>query len=161
VDECARDARLSRSFVPPLNGRSKGDLLSVFVWKEDQRTGERFPRAKAQLALIGAICPSRNAVLVTDVSLDPIVRREFIERLRRLPGRRPRQTNSACLDALKVGVRRLIDEFTLMDKGRDVRTLTQIRRVADIRKSTRAFSQQAHPRFPRRTDCAEPVVTWN
>jgi ABC-2 type transport system ATP-binding protein len=79
------------------------------------------------LALITAICPEPELLVLDEPTsgLDPIVRREFIQAVigayqEGEPGRRTVLVSTHLISEFEG----LIDEFTIMDGGRDVLTLS-------------------------------------
>src|SRR3989475_6928169 len=114
------------SFRAHWNRDIERDLLARFRLDPAQRTGALSKGQRTQVALIGAICPEPELLLLDEPTsgLDPIVRREFIETVIGAyqegdPGRRTVLVSTHLITEFEG----LIDEFTLMDKGRDVLTL--------------------------------------
>jgi len=103
---------------------------------------------KTQLALIGAICPEPELLLLDEPTsgLDPIVRREFIETVIGAyqegdPGKRTVLVSTHLIAEFEG----LIDEFTLMDRGRDVLSLGADQARSRYKKIRARFSQEAPP----------------
>jgi len=81
---------------------------------------------RTQVALIAAICPETELLLLDEPTsgLDPIIRREFIETIigayqEGNPGNRTILVSTHLISEFEG----LIDEFSIMDHGRDVLTL--------------------------------------
>lgn len=100
------------------------------------------------LALIGAICPEPELLLLDEPTsgLDPIVRREFIETVIGAyqegdPGERTILVSTHLISEFEG----LIDEFTLMDQGRDVLTLGADEARSRYQKIRARFVNEAPP----------------
>src|SRR3989442_15633765 len=85
-----------------------------------------FRKERTQVALIAAICPEPDLLLLDEPTsgLDPIVRREFIETVIGAyqegdPGNRTILVSTHLITEFEG----LIDEFTIIDAGRNVLTL--------------------------------------
>src|SRR5215471_10528166 len=114
------------SFRSNWNRGTEADLLSRFRLDADQRTGALSKGQRTQVALIAAVCPEPELLLLDEPTsgLDPIVRREFIETVIGAyqegdPARRTILVSTHLITEFEG----LIDEFTIMDQGRDVLTL--------------------------------------
>src|SRR5213592_2840760 len=114
------------SFRSHWNRATEGDLLNRFRLDPTQRTGALSKGQKTQVALIAAICPEPELLLLDEPTsgLDPIVRREFIETVIGAyqegdPGRRTVFVSTHLISEFEG----LIDEFTIIDGGRNVLTL--------------------------------------
>src|SRR5438477_3216034 len=114
------------SFRSHWNRGTEADLLNRFRLDEGQRTGALSKGQKTQVALIAAICPEPELLLLDEPTsgLDPIVRREFIETVIGAyqegdTGKRTILVSTHLISEFEG----LIDEFTIMDRGRDVLTL--------------------------------------
>jgi ABC-type multidrug transport system ATPase subunit len=111
------------SFRAHWNREIEADLLDRFRLEADQRTGALSKGQRTQVALIAAICPEPELLLLDEPTsgLDPIVRREFIETVigayqESDPGKRTILVSTHLISEFEG----LIDEFTIMDKGRDM-----------------------------------------
>ena len=163
ADEVAVKSRLayvpdSVSFYPWMTVRDTLDYFASFRarWSRDieQALLARFGldvRQKAvhlskgqrtQLALIAAVCPDPELLVLDEPTsgLDPIVRREFIQTVIGAyqegdPGRRTIFISTHLISEFEG----LIDEFTIIDHGREVLTLD-----ADV---ARERYQKIHARF--------------
>jgi ABC-2 type transport system ATP-binding protein len=151
------------AFYPWMTVRETLDYVASFraIWNRDTERSllDRFrldPRQKSshlskgqrtQLALITAICPEPELLVLDEPTsgLDPIVRREFIQTVIAAyqegdPARRTVFVSTHLISEFEG----LIDEFTIIEGGRDVLTLD-----ADI---ARERYQKVHARF-----AADPV----
>src|SRR5712671_6766990 len=134
------------SFRAHWNREIESNLLERFRLEANQLTGALSKGQKTQLALIGAICPEPELLLLDEPTsgLDPIVRREFIETVIGAyqegdPGKRTVLVSTHLIAEFEG----LIDEFTLMDKGRDVLTLGADQARERYQKIRARFSQEA------------------
>ena len=135
------------SFRTNWNRDIEADLLRRFGLKPDQKATSMSKGQKTQLALIGAICPEPELLLLDEPTsgLDPIVRREFIETVIGAyqagdPGSRTVFVSTHLIAEFEG----LIDEFTIIEEGRELLTMP-----ADV----------ARDRFRRiRARFAQPLV---
>jgi ABC-2 type transport system ATP-binding protein len=104
----------------------EADLLKRFGLKQDQKAVSMSKGQKTQLALIGAICPEPELLLLDEPTsgLDPIVRREFIETVIGAyqsgdPGSRTVFVSTHLISEFEG----LIDEFTIIEQGRELLTM--------------------------------------
>jgi ABC-2 type transport system ATP-binding protein len=114
------------SFRTRWNDEVERDLLGRFRLDATQRTGGLSKGQRTQLALIAAICPEPELLLLDEPTsgLDPIVRREFIETVIGAYQDTDPQNRTICVSTHLISeFEGLIDEFTIMDKGRGVLTL--------------------------------------
>ncbi len=114
------------SFRSHWNSDIERDLLTRFQLDATQRTGALSKGQRTQLALVAAICPEPELLLLDEPTsgLDPIVRREFIETVIGAyqegdPGKRTIFVSTHLIAEFEG----LIDEFTIMDHGRNVLAL--------------------------------------
>jgi len=114
------------SFRAHWNREIERDLAGRFRLEAGQPTGALSKGQRTQVALIAAICPEPELLLLDEPTsgLDPIVRREFIETVIGAyqegdPGKRTILVSTHLIAEFEG----LIDEFTLMDRGRNVLTL--------------------------------------
>jgi ABC-2 type transport system ATP-binding protein len=131
------------SFRPGWNRTLERSLLARFELSPHQKTRALSKGQRTQLALVAAICPEPELLVLDEPTsgLDPIVRREFIETVIGAyqegdPGRRTVLVSTHLIAEFEG----LIDEFTIVDRGRDVLTLE-----AD---AARARFQKVYARFP-------------
>jgi ABC-2 type transport system ATP-binding protein len=127
------------------------DLLKRFRLEPKQKIAALSKGQRTQVALISAICPEPELLILDEPTsgLDPIVRREFIETVigayqESDPGNRTVFVSTHLISEFEG----LIDEFTIMDKGRNVLAL-----AAD---DARARYQKIRARFPVQI----PVIEW-
>src|SRR5207342_1557936 len=102
------------------------DLIERFRLDPTQRTSALSKGQRTQVALIAAICPETDLLILDEPTsgLDPIVRREFIETVIGAyqdgdPGNRSILVSTHLISEFEG----LIDEFTIVDQGRNVLTL--------------------------------------
>ncbi len=114
------------SFRANWNRDIEADLLKRFGLKQDQKATSMSKGQKTQLALIGAICPEPELLLLDEPTsgLDPIVRREFIETVIGAyqsgdPGSRTVFVSTHLISEFEG----LIDEFTIIEEGRELLTM--------------------------------------
>jgi ABC-2 type transport system ATP-binding protein len=114
------------SFRERWNQKTEEELLERFRLDPAQRTDALSKGQRTQVALIAAICPETDLLVLDEPTsgLDPIVRREFIETVigayqEGNPGNRAILVSTHLITEFEG----LIDEFTIIDRGRDVVTL--------------------------------------
>lgn len=114
------------SFRPHWNTDLEASLIERFRLDPGQRTNALSKGQRTQVALIGAIAPEPELLVLDEPTsgLDPIVRREFIETVIGAyqegdPGKRTVLVSTHLITEFEG----LIEEFTIMDAGRDVLTL--------------------------------------
>jgi ABC-2 type transport system ATP-binding protein len=119
LDYCA-------SFRAHWNQETERALLGQFRLDAGQKTSHLSKGQRTQLALITAICPEPELLVLDEPTsgLDPIVRREFIRTVIGAyqdgdPGRRTVFVSTHLISEFEG----LIDEFTIIDRGREVLTL--------------------------------------
>jgi len=123
-------------------------LLDQFRLDPGQKTSHLSKGQKTQLALIAAICPEPELLVLDEPTsgLDPIVRREFIQTvIGAYQESAPEQRTIFVSTHLITEFEGLIDEFTIIEGGREVLTLE-----AD---TARQRYQKIYARFPK-----EPVL---
>jgi ABC-2 type transport system ATP-binding protein len=114
------------SFRGRWNRDTEASLLGQFQLDLRQKTSHLSKGQRTQVALIAAICPEPDLLVLDEPTsgLDPIVRREFIQTVIGAyqegdPGRRTVFVSTHLISEFEG----LIDEFTIIDRGRDVLTL--------------------------------------
>jgi ABC-2 type transport system ATP-binding protein len=114
------------SFRTNWNRRIEADLIERFRLDPTARAGSLSKGQRTQVALIAAICPETDLLILDEPTsgLDPIVRREFIETVIGAykdgdPGNRSILVSTHLISEFEG----LIDEFTIVDQGRNVLTL--------------------------------------
>jgi ABC-2 type transport system ATP-binding protein len=140
------------SFRRHWNDEIQKSLLERFRLDRRQKSGHLSKGQRTQLALLAAICPQPELLVLDEPTsgLDPIVRREFIQTVIGAyqegdPGKRTVFVSTHLISEFEG----LIDEFTIIDRGRDVLTL-----AAD---AAREKFQKIYARFavdPGRMDLA-------
>jgi ABC-2 type transport system ATP-binding protein len=134
------------SFRAHWNRDIERDLLERFRLDPSQRTSALSKGQRTQVALVAAICPEPDLLLLDEPTsgLDPIVRREFIETVigayqEGAPGKRTIFVSTHLITEFEG----LIDEFTIMDRGRAVLTLGADQARERYQKIRARFPQQA------------------
>jgi ABC-2 type transport system ATP-binding protein len=114
------------SFRATWNAETERALLSQFRLDPGRKTSHLSKGQRTQLALVAAICPEPELLVLDEPTsgLDPIVRREFIQTVIGAyqdgdPGRRTVFVSTHLISEFEG----LIDEFTIVDDGREVLTL--------------------------------------
>jgi ABC-2 type transport system ATP-binding protein len=114
------------SFRKHWNQDIEADLLKRFQLDPNQKASHLSKGQKTQLALIGAICPEPELLVLDEPTsgLDPIVRREFIETVIGAyqsgdPTRRTVFVSTHLISEFEG----LIDEFTIIEQGRELLTM--------------------------------------
>src|SRR5208283_615022 len=105
---------------PHWNRETERALLERFRLKPEQKTGGLSKGQRTQVALVGAICPEPELLVLDEPSsgLDAIVRREFIETVIGAyqegdPGNRTILVSTHLITEFEG----LIDQFTIIDHG--------------------------------------------
>jgi ABC-type multidrug transport system ATPase subunit len=122
-----RDAlNYAASFRATWNAETERALVSQFRLDPARKTSHLSKGQRTQLALVAAICPEPELLVLDEPTsgLDPIVRREFIQTVIGAyqdgdPGRRTVFVSTHLISEFEG----LIDEFTIVDEGREVLTL--------------------------------------
>jgi ABC-2 type transport system ATP-binding protein len=114
------------SFRAQWNQQTERDLLDRFRLNPHQSAGALSKGQRTQVALVAAICPEPDLLLLDEPTsgLDPIVRREFIETVIGAYqeggcGKRTILVSTHLITEFEG----LIDDFTIMDQGRDLLSL--------------------------------------
>ena len=114
------------SFRAHWNREIEGDLLRRFGLDPAQKATSLSKGQKTQLALISAICPEPELLLLDEPTsgLDPIVRREFIETvIGAYQSSDPERRTVFVSTHLISEFEGLIDEFTIIEQGRELLTM--------------------------------------
>jgi ABC-2 type transport system ATP-binding protein len=130
------------SFRKHWNASIESTLLDQFRLDLRQKTSHLSKGQRTQLALITAICPEPDLLVLDEPTsgLDPIVRREFIQTvIGAYQDGDPRNRTVFVSTHLISEFEGLIDEFTIIDRGRAVLSLE-----AD---TARERYQKIHARF--------------
>jgi ABC-2 type transport system ATP-binding protein len=132
------------SFREHWNRDIENDLLNRFQLDANKKTTSLSKGQRTQLALIGAICPEPELLVLDEPTsgLDPIVRREFIETVIGAyqsgdPGRRTVFVSTHLISEFEG----LIDEFTIIEQGRNLLTMEADGARARFRKIRARFSE--------------------
>ena len=132
------------SFRRHWNRDIENDLLSRFQLDDRKKTTSLSKGQRTQLALIGAICPEPELLVLDEPTsgLDPIVRREFIETVIGAyqsgdPGRRTVFVSTHLISEFEG----LIDEFTIIEQGRELLTMEADAARDRFRKINARFAQ--------------------
>ena len=114
------------SFRERWNKKTEQELFDRFGLDPAKKTAALSKGQRTQLALIAAICPETDLLVLDEPTsgLDPIVRREFIETVigayqEGNAGNRTILVSTHLITEFEG----LIDEFTIIDQGREVLTL--------------------------------------
>jgi ABC-2 type transport system ATP-binding protein len=113
------------SFRAQWNRQTEHDLLNRFDLDADKRAATLSKGQRTQVAFIAAICPEPDLLVLDEPTsgLDPIVRREFIETvIGAYQEGGPENRTIFVSTHLITEFEGLIDEFTIMDRGRAVLT---------------------------------------
>jgi len=132
------------SFRAHWNRNIESDLLQRFGLNPGQKASDLSKGQKTQLALVGAICPEPELLVLDEPTsgLDPIVRREFIETVIGAY-----QTGDGVQRTVFVSTHLisefegLIDEFTIIEEGRELLTLAADTARDRFRKIRARFGQ--------------------
>ncbi len=126
------------------NRKTEQELLERFRLDPAQRTDDLSKGQRTQVALIAAICPETDLLVLDEPTsgLDPIVRREFIETVigayqEGNPGNRTIFVSTHLITEFEG----LIDEFTIIDRGRVVVTLDSDQARERFQKIRARFAQ--------------------
>jgi ABC-2 type transport system ATP-binding protein len=114
------------SFRTRWNRETEGQLLRRFRLDSAQKTSHLSKGQRTQLALVSAICAEPELLVLDEPTsgLDPIVRREFIEAvIGAYQEGNPERRTVFVSTHLIAEFEGLIDEFTIIDGGRNVLTL--------------------------------------
>jgi len=114
------------SFRPRWNREMEADLLERFQLDPAQKANDLSKGQKTQLALIGAVFPEPELLVLDEPTsgLDPIVRREFIETvIGAYHSTDPEHRTVFVSTHLIAEFEGLIDEFTIIEQGRELLTM--------------------------------------
>jgi ABC-2 type transport system ATP-binding protein len=113
------------SFRPRWNRELEADLLNRFKLDPAQKAANLSKGQKTQVALIGAVCPEPELLVLDEPTsgLDPIVRREFIETVIGAYHAGDAEHRTVFVSTHLISeFEGLIDEFTIIEKGRELLT---------------------------------------
>jgi ABC-2 type transport system ATP-binding protein len=114
------------SFRPQWNRQVESSLIERFHLDPGQKTSHLSKGQRTQLALIGAIAPEPELLVLDEPTsgLDPMVRREFIETvIGAYQSGDPERRTVFVSTHLIAEFEGLIDEFTIIDEGRELLTM--------------------------------------
>jgi ABC-2 type transport system ATP-binding protein len=114
------------SFRERWNEETERSLLARFRLDPAQKASHLSKGQKTQLALITAICPEPELLVLDEPTsgLDPIVRREFIQTVIGAYQESDHERRTVFISTHLISeFEGLIDEFTIIDRGRSVLTL--------------------------------------
>lgn len=133
------------SFRAQWNRDTEADLLRRFGLNAAHKASALSKGQRTQLALIGAICPEPELLVLDEPTsgLDPIVRREFIETVIGAyqsgdPDRRTVFVSTHLISEFEG----LIDEFTIVEQGRELLTMDADGARARFKKIRARFSSE-------------------
>jgi len=132
------------SFRPRWNRDIETDLLQRFQLDPNQKASHLSKGQKTQLALIGAVCPEPELLVLDEPTsgLDPIVRREFIQAvIGAYHASDPEHRTVFVSTHLISEFEGLIDEFTIIEQGRELLTMAADDARDRFRKIRARFSQ--------------------
>ena len=143
------------SFRTTWNREIEADLLRRFQLDPSKKTSSLSKGQRTQLALIGAICPEPELLVLDEPTsgLDPIVRREFIETVIGAyqsgdPGRRTVFVSTHLIAEFEG----LIDEFTIIEEGRELLTMNADAARNRFKKIHARFGQEPKLILPNALD---------
>jgi len=132
------------SFREHWNEDIEADLLKRFQLDPKQKASNLSKGQRTQLALIGAICPEPELLVLDEPTsgLDPIVRREFIETvIGAYQSSDPERRTVFVSTHLISEFEGLIDEFTIIEQGRELLTMEADAARDRFRKIHARFAQ--------------------
>jgi ABC-2 type transport system ATP-binding protein len=140
------------SFRPRWNREIEADLLKRFQLDPAQKTSNLSKGQRTQLALIGAVCPEPELLVLDEPTsgLDPIVRREFIQTvIGAYHASDPEHRTVFVSTHLISEFEGLIDEFTIIEQGREQMTM-----LADDARERFQRIRVSFPQPPKGLDLA-------
>ena len=132
------------SFRTHWNQEIETDLLKRFGLPPGQKASSLSKGQKTQLALITAVCPEPELLVLDEPTsgLDPIVRREFIQTvIGAYHAGDPEHRTVFVSTHLIAEFEGLIDEFTIIDQGRELLTISSDLARDRFRKIKASFSE--------------------
>jgi ABC-2 type transport system ATP-binding protein len=133
------------SFRSKWNVEMEADLLKRFQLDPNQKASHLSKGQKTQLALIGAVCPEPDLLVLDEPTsgLDPIVRREFIQTVIGAYHSSDPENRTVFVSTHLIGeFEGLIDEFTIIDQGRELLTMQTDRAKDRFRRIRASFSEE-------------------
>ena len=132
------------SFRKHWNRDIENDLLDRFRLDRKQKASHLSKGQRTQLALIGAICPEPELLVLDEPTsgLDPIVRREFIETVIGAYQSGASEQRTVFVSTHLISeFEGLIDEFTIIEQGRELLTMEADAARDRFRKIRARFAQ--------------------
>jgi ABC-2 type transport system ATP-binding protein len=139
------------SFRENWNQDIEKDLLNRFQLDATKKTASLSKGQRTQLALIGAICPEPELLVLDEPTsgLDPIVRREFIETvIGAYQSGDPMRRTVFVSTHLIAEFEGLIDEFTIIEQGRELLTMEADAARERFKKIHARLSQESKINLP-------------
>ena len=139
------------SFRPRWNERIERDLMAQFRLDPSRKTSHLSKGQRTQLALITAICAEPDMLVLDEPTsgLDPIVRREFIRTvIGAYQDADPSRRTVFVSTHLIAEFEGLIDEFTIIEHGREVLTLDADTARERYQKVYARFAESASIELP-------------
>jgi ABC-2 type transport system ATP-binding protein len=134
------------SFRARWNRQTENELLDRFRLDSTKKVDGLSKGQKTQLALVGAICPEPDLLILDEPTsgLDPIIRREFIQTIIGAyqdtgPSRRTVFVSTHLISEFEG----LIDEFTIVENGKNALTLESDVARDKYKKIRARFGQEA------------------
>ena len=113
------------SFRQHWNSNLETQLLEQFDLGSDRKVAQLSRGERVQVALIGALCPEPELLILDEPTsgLDPVIRREFIRTIIGTYQESDPENRTVFVSTHLISeFEGLIDEFTIIDKGRSVLT---------------------------------------
>jgi len=132
------------SFRRHWNREMEADLMKRFQLDPRQKASHLSKGQKTQLALIAAVCPEPELLVLDEPTsgLDPIVRREFIQTvIGAYHASDPEHRTVFVSTHLIAEFEGLIDEFTIIERGRELLTMQADRAKDRFRRIRASFSE--------------------
>jgi ABC-2 type transport system ATP-binding protein len=132
------------SFRSHWNQEIEADLLKRFQLDPSQKASHLSKGQKTQVALIAAVCPEPELLVLDEPTsgLDPIVRREFIQTVIGAYHSNDPENRTVFVSTHLIGeFEGLIDEFTIIDRGRELLTMQADRAKDRFRRIRACFSE--------------------
>ncbi len=136
------------SFRPRWNRVKESELLEHFGLDPARKVNALSRGETVQVALIGAICPEPDLLVLDEPTsgLDPLVRREFIRAVIGAYQEADPERRTVFVSTHLIGeFEGLIDEFTIIEKGRVALTLEADQARDRFRKIRATFAGQPPP----------------
>lgn len=136
------------SFRDRWNRQLESDLIEQFELDPDRKVTALSRGEKMQVALIGALCPEPELLVLDEPTsgLDPLVRREFIRTvIGAYQDGDPENRTVFVSTHLITEFEGLIDEFTIIDQGRDILAMKTEDARGEFSKLTAHFNGAGIP----------------